>query len=623
VLAFTSLLTGIFFLALGYFKLGGMVRYIPYPVVGGFLAGTGWLLVQASVSVMTDIPLSLTNLSIYLSPNQILLWLPGTLLAFILLILLKRVRHFLIMPVVVIGSMVLFYVALRITDTSIPEAVNQGLLMGGLSNKVVWHPFQIARLQAAHWISFLGQSGNIATIFLLSVLNLLLNATGLELAIKRDIDINHELKAAGLANVFSGLVGGMIGYQTMSESTLSYHLKARGRIPGLIAGLIPVLILFTGASILIVFPKFIIGGLLLFLGLDFLYEWIIAGWSQLSRIDYAIVILILVVIGTVGFLPGIAIGLLSTVIMFVANYSQINIVHYALSGTEIRSNVERPSHHWELLGEHGDHTFILELKGFLFFGTASELTAQIKSRLEDSNRLPVRTIVLDFRRVSGLDSSAVFSFQKCKQLAESQKITIILTNLSERVKKKFLRGSFIDDGDSVKLFPDLDRGLEWCEDRILNSLEITDIQLPDNLWDKLVHQGFPKQMIKPLQHYLELIQIEKGEHLIQQGDDAEDLFLIESGKVSVYLESGNNKRIRLQTLSERVVVGELGLYIDLKRTASIIAEEDVRAYRLSKNALEEINKEEAALAAAIHEFIACLLARLLADTTRLISALDQ
>ena len=181
----------------------------------------------------------------------------------------------------------------------------------------------------------------------------------------------------------------------------------------------------------------------------------------------------------------------------------------------------------------------------------------------------------------------------------------------------------MDDSDSVKLFPDLDRGLEWCEDRILNNLEITDIQLPDNLWDKLVQQGFPKQMIKPLQHYLELIQIEKGEHLIQQGDDAEDLFLIESGKVSVFLESGNNKMIRLQTLSERVVVGELGLYIDLKRTASIIADEEVRAYKLSKNALNEIKVRDVALAAAIHEFIARLLAQLLADTTRLVSALDQ
>src|SRR4030095_12432893 len=41
----TTLLTAATFLLLGQFRLGALVRYLPYPVLGGFLAGTGWLLV--------------------------------------------------------------------------------------------------------------------------------------------------------------------------------------------------------------------------------------------------------------------------------------------------------------------------------------------------------------------------------------------------------------------------------------------------------------------------------------------------------------------------------------------------------------------------------------------------
>ena len=41
-IALTSILVGIFFFILGSLKLGKLVRFIPYPVVGGFLAGTGW-----------------------------------------------------------------------------------------------------------------------------------------------------------------------------------------------------------------------------------------------------------------------------------------------------------------------------------------------------------------------------------------------------------------------------------------------------------------------------------------------------------------------------------------------------------------------------------------------------
>jgi SulP family sulfate permease len=58
----TSLLTGVCSLALGIFKLGGLIRFIPYPVVGGFLAGTGWLLVKGAIEVMTEISLSFSTL---------------------------------------------------------------------------------------------------------------------------------------------------------------------------------------------------------------------------------------------------------------------------------------------------------------------------------------------------------------------------------------------------------------------------------------------------------------------------------------------------------------------------------------------------------------------------------
>jgi SulP family sulfate permease len=137
---------------------------------------------------------------------------------------------------------------------------------------------------------------------------------------------------------------------------------------------------------------------------------LITGWSKLSRIDYGIVVLILVVIATTNFLTGVGIGLLSTVLLFVANYSRINVVHYMLSGVDVRSNVERFNHQWSKLQELGDHTFILELQGYIFFGTAYALLERIRVRINERNRLPVHYLVMDFRRVSGLDSSAVFSF---------------------------------------------------------------------------------------------------------------------------------------------------------------------------------------------------------------------
>src|SRR5512135_794970 len=55
-IALTSLLMATAFLLLGWFKASGFVRYIPYPVVGGFLAGTGWLLARGGLGVMVSVP---------------------------------------------------------------------------------------------------------------------------------------------------------------------------------------------------------------------------------------------------------------------------------------------------------------------------------------------------------------------------------------------------------------------------------------------------------------------------------------------------------------------------------------------------------------------------------------
>ena len=61
-IALTSILMGIFFWLMGVFRLGELVRYIPYPVIGGFLAGTGWLLVEFSFLMMTDRAMSLAEI---------------------------------------------------------------------------------------------------------------------------------------------------------------------------------------------------------------------------------------------------------------------------------------------------------------------------------------------------------------------------------------------------------------------------------------------------------------------------------------------------------------------------------------------------------------------------------
>jgi SulP family sulfate permease len=619
--AVSTLLAGVFFLALGTFKLGRLVRFAPYPVVGGFLAGTGWLLVQGSFDVMAGYPLALTNIPALFQAEQLILWIPGLLFALVLFFGLRYVDHSMAMPGILLGSIALFYLALQVTSTSIQNAVGSGLLLGRAAGEIAWQPLALKSLLAADWAAVLGQGGNMAILLILSAVGFLLNASSLELAIRQDVDLNHELRAAGLANLLSGLSGGMAGYHALSLSALSYRIGARGRLPGLLAGAFCAALALTGSALLAYFPVPILGGLLLYMGLDFLVDWLIGGWSRLSKPEYAVVLLILAVIAVAGFLVGVAVGLVAMIVLFILSYSRINVVHHAGSGAEIRSSVERCTYHRQVLATVlGPHIYILELQGFIFFGTANALLDRIRARLNDLEQPAVRYIALDFRRVAGLDSSAVLSFVKGKQLAQDRGIILVLTHLSDRTREQLELGGMFEDEVEVRVYPTLDHGLEWCEEALLEAEGVTAMHVPVTLRAQLADSGFEKGNTARLMAFLERVDVEAGEYLIRQGEEADRLYFIEQGTVVVCLETEGGECVRLQTLGLGTAVGELGLYLGAITTASVIAESPTTAYRLTWAALSRMQEDDPTLAATFHAFVAHLLSERLAATTRMLEA---
>ena len=102
-------MVGVFFWILGRFKLGKLVRFIPFPVVGGFMAGTGWLIVKFSFSMMTDMDLTLSNAFNFLNSKVLIQWVPGLVFAVVLLLASRRISHYLLTPGLLTGSILLFY----------------------------------------------------------------------------------------------------------------------------------------------------------------------------------------------------------------------------------------------------------------------------------------------------------------------------------------------------------------------------------------------------------------------------------------------------------------------------------------------------------------------------------
>ena len=365
-------------------------RYIPYPVVGGFLAGTGWLLAKGGFGVMLGGPLTLANLPGLLAPAKLIEWAPGVIFAVVLLLVLRRYDHFLITPGALILTTALFYVYLWIARIPIAEASVRGWLLGPFPVGGFYQPLTPGMLAQVNWAAILGQADKIATILVLSVVALLLNTSALEVTVRQDIDLDRELLTAGLSNLAGAFGGSPVGYQTLGMSALAYRLGARSRLVNLISGLVCGAALFFGASLFSFFPKVVLGGMLLYLGLSFLAEWLFDARRSLPTVDYLLVWIILAIIATLGFLQGIGAGVVIAAILFVITYSRVHVIRNTLNGEVFHSNVDRPKQHRDLLAKHGAEIHILRLQGFIFFGTIQAILSAIRLRLGDQTAAQAR-----------------------------------------------------------------------------------------------------------------------------------------------------------------------------------------------------------------------------------------
>jgi SulP family sulfate permease len=611
----TSLITGLCLLLLGYFRLGGLVRFLPYPVMGGFLAGTGWLLLKGGIGVMADPSLGAG----LLAPLVLAHWLPGLVFGIVLLAVVKRSAHPLVLPGVFCSAAGMFYLVSWLSAAPPDRLGAQGWLLGPFPSSGLWQfPLSAARLSHADWLVLAGQSAAIVPILLVSMIALLLNASGLELVAKRDINLNHELMIAGAANLLGGLCGGMVGYHAISLSTLNHTASGGKRLPGVLIAVGVGLTVWLGAAVFAYLPKFLLGGLLIFLGLALLIEWVYQAWFTFSKIEFVIILVILAVIAARGFLEGIGVGLVAAIGLFVINYSRIDVVKHALSGASYQSRVTRSHAQQQVLAVHGDQIVILRLQGFIFFGTANRLFERLRERALQVDAVPMRFAVLDFAQVSGLDSTALLSFSKMVQLARAQRCVLVLTGLSAAMRDQMARGGLVAEPGVIEICSDLDYGVEWCENQIIAQLRLDEDQASSlqDQWQYIVPND---EQLAALIGYLKRREVAPGEYIIRQGDPPDLIFFIERGQVTARLESDDRPPVRLETMRGGRTVGELGFYLGSRRTAAVVADQPSTIYFLSKRDLEQIEENDPAAAYTFHRVIAHLLGE---RTVHLIRAVD-
>ena len=209
------------------------------------------------------------------------------------------------------------------------------------------------------------------------------------------------------------------------------------------------------------------------------------------------------------------------------------------------------------------------------------------------------------------------------QYAQDHPFHLVFAGLSPEISSQ-LREERIGGGASanVHVSPDLDHAMEWCEDQILERDHAASGDIRDPLADQLgrITRGTAVD-IGDFLKFIEPFEAKPGEHLIRQKDQSDDLYFIEIGKVSIRLETGEGRIVRLRSIGPGTVVGEVAFYLGVPRSASVVADLPTSGYRLTRANLDRLRAERPDLAAMFHEFIAHRLAERVAETGRLVDTL--
>jgi SulP family sulfate permease len=616
-----SCLTAVLFIAMGWFKVSSFVRYVPYPVVGGFLAGSGYLLAKGALGIMAEIPITRENLPLLFAAHELRLWLPGVVFGSLLYLILRRYNHFLIMPAAVVTGIGLFYAFLFLAEISIEQAGAAGWLLGTFPESGFLRPFTLENFSMIQWSAVFTHFDTFVTLFALSVISLLLNSSGLEVVFKKDIDLNRELIVAGGANLVGGFLGSIVGYQGLGLSVMAGRFGTRSRLTAVCAGLFSALPLLFGTKFISYLPKPVLGGMLFTLGLSLLGEWLLDSYKRLPRMDYVLIWIMLIVIQVSGFLQAMGAGIMIAALLFVVSYGSVSVIRTELSGASLHSQVGRSNQHKDILAEKGAQIHILRLQGYIFFGSIQRVLQNVRERMSAKKSQPLKYLVLDFKRVNRLDSSAVFGITRLKQLTDANNIPMTWTSLSEDVRKQLGDGSLLMTEDELfSIQPTLDHGAEWCENKLL-AREMQ--ELKSSAADALsyINNSFPG--FTRVKEYMQQETIQAGEYFIRQGEASNDMFLIESGLVTVEFEMSDGEKTRLRSVQGGATVGEIAFYLGGLRSASVKAEEASIVYRLTTSAMREMQKKDPDLAILLHEWLGHLLAERLADNNRMIELFTQ
>ncbi len=616
VILVATLVVGLCLLGLGLARIGSALRFIPHPVISGFLAGSGLALCKGAIVLLLHEPFSLGGVASLIEPAQRPQLMATLVIPLVLLALRPFWRPFYLLPI-------LFFLELGLLHLGFAAGVLDGTRPGWFlpqGDAAGVTPLWDLTLDGDFWMRMAGHLPDLVAVALIAATSLLMNVSGLEVLWRRSSDLNGELIDHGVASLLGGLAGGSPASLSLSRTLLNREAGGRSRLASLFAALVALACALVGSGLVQVLPLPLLAGLLLFVGLSMLIDRLIELPPRQSLSDYLLMLLIVALIAGYGFLEGVLAGIVGACLLFAFSYSRIGIVKHMLNRRERASDVERPQPQKQLLEQHGELICVVGLRGYIFFGTSNSLLDRVRARYSRPLAAP-QLLILDFQSVNGIDSSSVVSFLKIMHFCEERSVELVFAAVSPQVEQ-VLGGRAGLPLAAVPRFASQEEALEHAEEVVLAwSNTGSSMAAPVDRWFQ--REGIDEEGLRPLLDLLESRTVEAGGFIFRQGEPSDTIELLVSGRVQVLLDLPDGRRVRLRSMLEQTVLGEMGFFRGQPRSATVVADQESRLLRVTREAYRRMLTEAPEAAAALHRVIISTLADRLAFANSEIAALKR
>lgn len=452
-----TLMAGVILLVMGATKMGGLIKFIPQPVITGFTSGIAVIIFSGQIKDllglrMPDLPADFigkwaayAHYSSAISPNSAAL---GA-IAILILILWPRLNLRLPGP----------FVALVVTTAA---AALLGLDVETIGSRFGQISSAIPAPRLPH-ISFTTATSLVApalTIALLAAIESLLSAVVADGMIGGRHRSNMELLAQGAANIVSPLFGGMPATGAIARTATNIKNGAKTPVAGIIHALTLLLITLFAARWAAMIPMAALAAILIVVSYQ-MSEWrMFRSELQSPKSDVVVLLTTFLLTLFVDLTVAVSVGVVLSALLFIRRMAEVTGVS-AIMGTDDDEDVSPDTENLRLRLKIPEGVEVFEISGPLFFGAVGTF----KDTLARVSRKP-RVLIISMAKVPSLDSTALHALKDVIRRSRNDGTTVMLSDVQPQPLSAIRGSSIVNDLAVDDLTRSLEQTIDFAREKL-------------------------------------------------------------------------------------------------------------------------------------------------------------